>query len=380
VTKFAGSTSANEGRTVVRAATDTLTDRGTWTARLRAGRVQQLVGAWALWLLIIGFAAWAAFAQTPQFVVGLIVGSLYALSAVGLTLIYGVARVSHFAHGDAMMMAAYLAFFALSGAVVGSRSGDVTFPLHVSALPGAMEPIWRFSFGYGLVIAIVVGALLAVPLLLAIDRVVYQPLHRRGAGTAILAVASLGVAISMRGMMLFIWGADNRRYTAGIRETVDLPGLPLIVADQFFIVIAALLLAVVTYFQLYHTRLGTAMRATADNPALARASGIDVAATRRWTWITGGALTAVAGCLLALQSQLSPELGFVLLLPIFAAAILGGIGSPHGAFIGGLIVGVVGEVAVGVGIISPGYKLAVVFVVLVTVILLRPQGLFGGRE
>jgi branched-chain amino acid transport system permease protein len=365
---------------MARAAADNLTDPGRLTDRLRAGRVQQQLGAWTLWLLITAIVVWAAVAQTPQFVVGLIVGSLYALSAVGLTLIYGVARVSHFAQGDAMMMAAYLAFFALTGAVAGSRAGDVEFPLHVSALPGAMEPIWRFSFGYGLVIAIVVGAVLAVPLLLAIDRVVYQPLHRRGAGTAIIAVASLGVAISMRGIMLFIWGADNRRYTAGIRQTVDLPGLPLIVADQFFIVLAALLLAVVTYFQLYHTRLGTAMRATADNPALARASGIDVAATRRWTWITGGALTAVAGCLLALQSQLSPELGFVLLLPIFASAILGGVGSPHGAFIGGLIVGVVGEVAVGVGIISPGYKLAVVFVVLVTVILLRPQGLFGGRE
>jgi branched-chain amino acid transport system permease protein len=360
--------------------TDSLTDRGTLAERWRAGRVQQYIGAWTLWLLLAVFTAWAAVAQTAQFVVGLIVGSLYALSAVGLTLIYGVARVSHFAHGDAMMMAAYLGFFALTGAVVGSRAGDVEFPLHVSALPGAMEPIWRFSFGYGLVIAIVVGAVLAVPLLLAIDRVVYQPLHRRGAGTAILAVASLGVAISMRGIMLFIWGADNRRYTAGIRQTVSLPGLPPIVADQFFIVLAALLLTVVTYVQLYHTRLGTAMRATADNPALARASGIDVAATRRWTWITGGALTAVAGCLLALQSQLSPELGFVLLLPIFAAAILGGVGSPHGAFLGGLIVGVVGEVAVGVGIISPGYKLAVVFVVLVAVILLRPQGLFGARE
>jgi branched-subunit amino acid ABC-type transport system permease component len=365
---------------MARVAAENLTDQGTFRDRLRAGRTQQLAGTWTLWLLIAAFAAWAAVAQTPQFVVGLIVGSLYALSAVGLTLIYGVARVSHFAHGDAMMVAAYLAFFALTGAVVGSRTGDAVFPLHVGALPGSMEPIWRFSFGYGLVIAIIVGAALAVPLLLAIDRLVYQPLHRRGAGPALLAVSSLGVAITMRGIMLFIWGADNRRYTAGIRETVDLPGLPLIVADQFFIVLAALLLAVVTYLQLYHTRLGTAMRATADNPALARASGIDVAATRRWTWITGGGLTAVAGCLLALQSQLSPELGFVLLLPIFAAAILGGIGSPHGAFIGGLIVGVVGEVVVGVGIISPGYKLAVVFVVLITVILLRPQGLFGGRE
>jgi branched-chain amino acid transport system permease protein len=365
---------------MARVAADSLTDPGALTGRLRAGRVQQLIGPWALWLLIIAFAAWAAFAHTPQFVVGLIVGSLYGLSAVGLTLIYGVARVSHFAHGDAMMMAAYLAFFVLTGAVVGSRTGDVVLPLHVGALPGAMDPIWRFSFGYGLVIAIIVGATVVVPLLLVIDRVVYQPLHRRGAGTAILAVASLGVAISLRGIMLFTWGADNRRYSGGIRETVNLPGLPAIVADQFFIVLAALLLAVITYFQLYHTRLGTAMRATADNPALARASGIDVAATRRWTWIIGGALTAVAGCLLALQSQLSPDLGFVLLLPIFAAAILGGVGSPHGAFIGGLIVGVVGEVAVGVGIISPGYKLAVVFVVLVAVILLRPQGLFGARE
>ena len=365
---------------MAQAATDELTDSGALVDRLRAGRVYQLIGAWALWLLIIAFTVWAAVTQTPQFVVGLIVGSLYALAAVGLTLIYGVARVSHFAHGDAMMMSAYLAFFALTGAVAGSRTGDAVLPFHLGVLPGAMEPIWRFSFGYGLIVAIVVGAALAVPVLLAIDRGVYQPLNRRGAGAAIIAVASLGVAISLRGIMLFIWGADNRRYTAGIRETVNLPGLPPIVADQFFIVLAALLLAVMTYFQLYHTRLGTAMRATADNPALARASGIDVAATRRWTWIIGGALTAVAGCLLALQSQLSPELGFVLLLPIFAAAILGGVGSPHGAFLGGLIVGVVGEVAVGVGVISPGYKLAVVFVVLVTVILLRPQGLFGGRE
>lgn len=340
---------------------------------------QQTLGNWVPWILIGLFVVWAAFAHTQQFIVGVIVGSLYALAAVGLTLIYGIARVPHFAHGDAMMFAAYLAFFVFTGALAGTRAGDVTLPFSTGALPGATEPIWRFSFGYGLIIAILLGTVLAVPLLLAIDHVVYQRLRRRGVSTAILAVSSLGVAISMRGVMLLVWGADSRRYTSGIRETVTLPGLPPIVADQFFIVGAALLLAITAYLLLYRTQLGTAMRATADNPGLARASGIDVAATRRWTWIIGGGLTAVAGCLLALQSQLSPELGFVLLLPIFAAAILGGIGSPHGAFIGGLLVGIIGEVAVGVGVISPGYKLAVVFVVLIGVILLRPQGLFGGR-
>lgn len=364
---------------MARVVADNGVERERMAGRQRFGVWRQALESWTLWLLIGAFAAWAAVAQTEQFVVGLIVGSLYALAAVGLTLIYGIARVPHFAHGDTMMMAAYLAFFALTGAVAGSRSGDVVFPLQVSGLPGATEPIWRFSFGYGLIIAILIGAALAVPLLLVIDRIVYQRLHRRGSGTAILAVASLGVAISLRGIMLLVWGATGRRYSTGIRETVVLPGLPPIVADQFFIVIAAILLTVTAYLLLYRTRLGTAMRATADNANLARTSGIDVAATRRWTWIVGGTLTAVAGCLLALQSQLSPELGFVLLLPIFASAILGGIGSPHGAFIGGLIVGVVGEVAVGIGVVAPGYKSAVVFGVLIAVILLRPQGLFGAR-
>ncbi|MCC6312600.1 MAG: branched-chain amino acid ABC transporter permease [Thermomicrobiales bacterium] len=347
--------------------------------RVAAARLARL-GEWIPWVVIVGLGAWAAIALTDQFVIGVIVGSLYALSAVGLTLIYGIARVSHFAQGDAMMLFAYLAFFVMTGTVAGIGSADATLPLSLDLLPGASEKLWRFSFGYGLILAVIAAALLAVPILLAIDRVVYQPLQRRGASTAIVAVASLGVAITMRGAMLLIWGPGGRRYAKGIRDTVDLPGLPRIVADQLFIIGMAAVLAAATYLLLYRTRLGTAMRATADNPDLARASGIDTAATRRWTWAIGGALTAVAGCLLALQSQLSPELGFVLLLPIFAAAILGGIGSPHGAFIGGLIVGIIGEVTVGAGIVAPGYKLAVTFVVLILVILRWPNGLFGARS
>ncbi|CAN5681074.1 branched-chain amino acid ABC transporter permease [soil metagenome] len=334
----------------------------------------------AVWLLLGALMAWAAVAYSLQFMVGLVVGSIYALAAVGLTLIYSITKTPHFAHGDAMMLSAYLAFFALTGVVVGSNEGDVASPLRLDRLPGATEQIWRFSFGYGFLLAFVVAAILAVPVLLAISRFIYRPLHDRGAGSALVAVASLGVAISMRGTILLVWAGTPRNYSTGIRDTVQVRGLPRIVADQYFILTAVLLVAAAVSWLLFKTRLGKSMRAMADNPELARASGIVTGDVTRWTWIVGGVLIVAAGTLLALQSQLSPELGFVLLLPIFAAAILGGIGSPQGAFLGGLIIGIVSEVSVGMGIIGPGYKISVAFAVLIVVILIRPKGLFGVRE
>ncbi len=337
-------------------------------------RLQSLGGERIIWILLVGFAAVSVVAYTEQFVVGLIVGSLYALAAVGLTLIYGITRTPHFAHGDALMLSAYLALFVLTGVVDGAM-----FPVRLDQLPGATEPIWRFSFGYGLILAMLIAAVAMMALLVAIHRFVYRPLHQRSTSSALLAVASLGIAIAMRGLMLLIWGGTPRKYTSGIRDTVDLPGGIRLVTDQLFIVAAALLLAGAVALLLYRTRIGRAMRAMADNPDLARVCGIVVADITRWTWMVGGALITVAGVLLGLQSQLSPDLGFVLLLPIFAAAILGGIGSPVGALIGGLSVGVISEVTVAVGVISPGYKTSVAFVVLILIILIRPSGLFGER-
>ena len=337
-------------------------------------RLRGLSGERIIWFFLITFAVVSAIAYTEHFVIGIIVGSLYALAAVGLTLIYGITRTPHFAHGDALMLAAYLAFFVLFGAVDGA-----TLPVRIEQLPGAMEPIWRFSFGYGLILALLVAAVAMVLLLVAIDRVVYRPLHRRSSSTALLAVASLGVAIAMRGFMLLVWSGTPRKYSSGIRDTVDLWGVKRLVTDQLFIVAAAFVLAALVALLLYRTRTGRAMRAMADNPDLARVCGIVVADVTRWTWVIGGVLITVAGVLLALQSQLKPELGFVLLLPIIAATILGGIGSPVGALIGGLSVGVISEVTVAVGVISPGYKTSVAFVVLILIILVRPNGLFGER-
>jgi branched-chain amino acid transport system permease protein/neutral amino acid transport system permease protein len=196
---------------------------------------------------------------------------------------------------------------------------------------------------------------------------------------AIVGIASLGVAIALRGLMLLVWGPTPRKYTTGIRETIELPlpGGVRLVADQLFLLGAAVLLTALVALLLYRTSAGRAMRATADNPDLARVSGIPAGAVRRWTWPAGGTLVAAAGCLLALQAQLKPELGLVLIIPIFAATVLGGIGSPHGAFVGGLIVGIASEVAVGLGPLKPDYKLSVACAVLIAVILVRPRGLFG---
>ena len=123
------------------------------------------------------------------------------------------------------------------------------------------------------------------------------------------------------------------------------------------------------------------MRAMSDNADLAQVSGINTDQIVTWTWVIGGGLVAVAGVLLALQAQLKPELGFALLLPLFAATILGGIGSPQGAFVGGMIIGITQEVTVAQDLIdiSPGYKFSVAFIILILILLLRPRGLFGAK-
>ena len=137
-------------------------------------------------------------------------------------------------------------------------------------------------------------------------------------------------------------------------------------------------LAGLLYFLLFHMKLGKAMRAMADNADLALVSGINTDRIIVWTWAIGGGLMAIAGALLAIQASLKPDLGFGLILPLFAATILGGIGKPHGAFIGAMVVGVTQEVSVE--FFSAGYKPAVAIVILIFILLLRPRGLFGSTS
>ena len=344
---------------------------------------QQLAGRFlagpALLVLFLVFGLWALIGETDAFVIGIVTGSVLALGAMGLTLIYGVLKFAHFAHGDSMMLAAYLAFFALTGVVVGERTDTEVLPWTLSDLPGATKPILDFSFGYGLLIAMAIAAALMAGVFIVLDRLIYRPLRRRGSGIVIFAIASLGVAIAMRSLILIFWASFSRFYVPGIRPTTDLPFGVRIVTDQVFIFGAAIVVAAAVYLLLFRTKLGKAMRATADNPDLALVSGIGTDRVIMWTWVIGGALVGVAGVMLALQAQLKPELGFVLLLPLFASTILGGIGSPQGAFVGAMVVGVTEEVAVTLGFLSPGYKFSVAFVILIMILLFRPQGIFGGK-
>ncbi len=356
-----------------------------------------------LWAIIGLFVLWAFIQERDALVIGLVSGSIFALGAIGLTLIYGILKFGHFAHGDAMMFAAYVAFFLLTGTIAGSRSGtEITaLPVVVGDLPGATDAVWRFSFGYGLLVAMLLAAAVVAGLFIGLERLVYRRLRERRSGIVMFSIAALGIAIGLRSLMLLLWGPNPRLYSTGIRERVSLPFDIHVLADQIFIFSAAVVMAASVYVLLYRTKLGKAMRAMADNPDLARVSGIDTDQIVLWTWGISGALVAIAGVLLALQSQLSPELGFVLLLPLFASAILGGLGSPQGALIGGMIVGIFQEVAVTFDIgpaiehvvniagvhlhvrpdfPGPGYKFSVAFVLLILILLVRPRGLFGTRS
>ena len=341
-----------------------------------AGRGDALTGM-ALWLLIGALVVWSALDATQLFVVGVIVGSIYTLGSLGLTLVYGVLKFGNFAHGDTMMLGAYIAYFFLTGHVARNAREDIEIPWALDSLPGAVDGFADLSFGYGLIIAALLAAAVIAFLSIGLDRLVYRPLRRRRSGIVIFAIASLGVAIIVRSVMFIFWGPDPRVYVEGIHKAQSYPFDIVLKTDQIFIFAVAVALTAATYLLLFNTKLGKAMRAMADNPDLARISGINTEQIIAWTWVFGGALVAVAGVLLAVQSQVNPLLGFVLLLPLFASTILGGIGNPVGALAGAMVVGIAQEVSIE--IFAPAYKPGVAFVILILILLVRPRGLLGAK-
>ena len=289
-------------------------------------------------------------AELLQLVIfGLVLGSILTLGAIGLSLTYGILKFAHFAHGDFMTLGAY---FALSLVVTAN-------------LP--------------LLISIPIAALATLIVALIADRLIYRRLRRTR--PVILLIASVGVALMLRSAVQLIWGPNVQVYAQGIQLPYVIPfadGAIRIKPDHLIIMGGALFLVASLHLFLQRTRVGKAMRAMSDNPDLAQVTGIDTEKIVLWTWGIGIAMAAAGGIFAGLDSQLHPVLGWRLLLPVFAAAILGGIGKPYGAIAGGMTIGLAQELSTLV--ISPDYKPAVSFAIMVLVLIFRPRGIFAGRN
>jgi len=250
-----------------------------------------------------------------------------------------------------------------------------------STLPGASgalsTPIGPFSFGWGLPLAIVFGIAVAVAISLLLDRLVYQRLRKRSADPLTLVFASFGLALVLRNFLLLLFGPDPHNYSSEIQMALRLPGRVLVMPDQILAFGVTLVVLVMLWLFLQHTRYGIAMRSVAENPILSSIAGIDIAGTVRLTWIVSAALAALAGVFYGVTVQVRPEMGLNLLLPLFTAAIIGGVGSVSGAVLGALLISLSENLFTLV--IPSTYKPMIAFVLLLVVLYFRPQGLIAPK-
>ena len=303
-------------------------------------------------------------ARIPQLLIyGIISGSILSLGGIGVSLIYSILGFSNFAHGDIMALGAYIALGLLG---------------LFTAIGVPNTPFGPLSFGLGFTLALVLAVGLTAVAMILIDRVLFRRL--RDSGPIILMMSSIGLALGLRNVLQFVWGPQPHYYIERIQVAIPIPGIAArIKSDQVFIILVAIVMVTLVHVFLRYTKMGKAMRAMADNTALARVTGINTDRVIIWTWVIGGGLAAVAGILSGIENKfITPELGWQMLLSIFAGVILGGIGNPYGAILGGLIIGESDQVSTA--FISTGYKPAVAFIIMILMLLVRPTGILGRRN
>ncbi|MDA1098999.1 MAG: branched-chain amino acid ABC transporter permease [Proteobacteria bacterium] len=317
---------------------------------------------------------------------GIAYGSQLAIGALGVTLVYGILRFSNFAHGDTMAFGT-MATVLLTWALQSWGVSISPFPTALLALP------------FGIICTILVC--------LAADRWVYRFYRREKAAPVVFLIASIGVMFVLNGLVRFIIGPDDQRFADGERFIMKArefkrlthfnEGITIKTSQGLTVVTAAIVVIALFWF-LKRSRAGKSMRAFSDNEDLALLSGINPERVVMITWIIAAALATIAGVLYGLDKSFKPFTYFQLLLPIFASAIVGGLGNPLGAIAGGFMIAF-SEVTVTyaykkflayalpgdwapqglVQLLSTDYKFAVSFVILVLVLLLRPTGIFGGK-
>ena len=291
---------------------------------------------------------------------GIVLAAIIALGAIGLSMIYNILRFANFAQGEIVSAGAYfsLAFVALLGAGVGT-----------------MGPL---AFGWPLLVSIGFAMVVTSLMVLVVDWLLFRQLRDKHASRITLIMAAFGVSLMGRNIITLIAGGNPINFTFYIPRAVEiLPGMRM-VPDDLAIIFIAVLSVLALYLFLSRTMMGKWMRATAENPTLAQVNGIDTRVVIRWTWIVGTSLATIAGTLQGHIVELRPEMGFNLLLPMFAALILGGVGNVYGTVLGALVIGLSQALAVAFGLSA--YREAVSFLLMLSILLVRPQGLLGERE
>lgn len=287
-----------------------------------------------------GLQAWG-----QRTVNGLVAGSYLALGAIGLTLVYGILKLVNFAQGDFLTFGAYIAF------------------------------AFNVTIGMPLIPALLIAVAATAALGVFLELIMWRPMRKRKAGLLQLLLMSLGLAFVLRNTIQFIWG--TRPKTLDVNTTESITFLDLTIGKtELYVFITSMVVLVLVALLLRLTSLGRQMRALADNFDLAETTGINTGRVILVTWVLAGGLAGLAGVLLVTATGgLSPNTGFFILLPLFASVVLGGIGNAFGALAGGLVIGLTQEWSTLV--VSPQWKVAVSFVVLILVLMVRPQGIFG---
>lgn len=275
---------------------------------------------------------------------GLVTGSLLALPALALTMVFGILKFPNFAIGAMLTFGAYAAW------------------------------VMNAVFGLPLLIATAIAALISAAVAVLSDALVFQRL--RDAGSITLLVASMGLSLVLENVCRFAFGNATRNFNAEIARPIRWHGLR-INHEQLVTATSVIICVIVIQLLLYSSPLGRAMRATADNAALASVRGIERDTIVRITWALSGCLLALSGVLAGLDRAVDPLLGWNYQIPVFAAAILGGLGSPIGAVIGALVIGLAEELSTL--ILPTNYRQIVSFAIILLLLLVRNQGLFGGK-
>jgi neutral amino acid transport system permease protein len=282
-----------------------------------------------------------------RLVYGLNFGLLLALAAIGISLIFGTTGVNNFAHGEMLTF------------------GAIIFYLFSTAL------------GWNIIVAILLTIALSVALGWSQDTVLFKPLRRKGVGLVQVLIVTIGLSIVLRYTYLFFFGGGTQNISIGVRDTVTIGPVTITLTSVISMGISILVLGFVAFF-LTRTRIGKATRAVSDNASLASASGINVDRVIRIVWMMAGGLTGLSGILYGLYRGVTWDMGFAILLLLFAAVTLGGLGSAFGALVGALIIGIITELSTIV--IPPDLRYAVALIVLIGVLLIRPQGVLGRKE